>query len=138
MMVYDDIGIISKEIPPEERAERCSTKGQFTKYISPRIDWHASDYIRSLNKAPKNIEFISLDAMPNAEKRTCYVDSIQELQTILAFEQELQRLSSKEKKLLQWLLEMDCNEVAVRLGCTSSNVYKKRKVLAIKFESIKE
>ena len=76
--------------------------------------------------------------MPNAEKRTCYVDSIQELQTILAFEQELQRLSSKEKKLLQWLLEMDCNEVAVRLGCTSSNVYKKRKVLAIKFESIKE
>ena len=137
-MVHDDFRIISEQILPEERAEKCPTKGQFTKYISKRISWHASDYIRTLNKKPKNVEIVSLDAMANADNLICYVDSIQELQTVLAFEQELQRLNSKEKELLRWLLETNCNGIAVRLGCTTSNIYKKRKVLSIKLESIKE
>lgn len=137
-MVQDEFRAVSKEITQEERAERSAVKGQFTKYIGKSLDWHAGDYIDAITRKPKKFKFVSLDAMPSAEKDMLYVDSIQELQTVISIEQELQKLSDKEKKMLRWLLEMDCDEIALRLGCSTSNIYKKRKVLSIKLESLKE
>lgn len=137
-MVQDEFRAVSQEITQEERTERSAVKGQFTKYIGKSLNWHAVDYINAITRKPKKFKFVSLDAMPSAEKDMLYVDSIQELQTVISIEQELQKLSDNEKKMLRWLLEMDCDEIALRLGCSTSNIYKKRKVLSIKLEPLKE
>ena len=56
----------------------------------------------------------------------------------LALQQEVQRLSPKEKEWLLCFLKMNYKEIQKHFGCGHTNVYEKRKKLAETMKALKE
>ena len=57
--------------------------------------------------------------------------------TITRTQQELQRLKQEEKELLVYLLALDIDKIALKIDCSVSNVYRKRRRLSNKLEGLK-
>ena len=55
----------------------------------------------------------------------------------VALQQELQRLNQEEKELLVYLLALDIDKIALKIDCSVSNVYRKRRHLSNKVEGLK-
>ena len=61
-----------------------------------------------------------------------------EVEIKVALQQELQRLKQEEKELLVYLLALDIDKIALKIDCSVSNVYRKRRRLSNKLEGLKE
>ena len=55
----------------------------------------------------------------------------------VALQQELQRLNQEEKELLVYLLALDIDKIALKIDCSVSNAYRKRRHLSNKVEGLK-
>ena len=55
----------------------------------------------------------------------------------VALQQELQRLNQEEKELLVYLLALDIDKIALKIDCSVSNAYRKRRHLSNKLEGLK-
>ena len=60
-----------------------------------------------------------------------------EVEIKVALQQELQRLKQEEKELLVYLLALDIDKIALKIDCSVSNVYRKRRHLSNKLEGLK-
>ena len=56
----------------------------------------------------------------------------------MALQQEVQKLSPKEKEWLLCFLKMNYKEIQKHFGCGHTNVYEKRKKLAETMKALKE
>lgn len=81
---------------------------------------------------------ISLDDILDEPQDERATEMFRKVEIELALQQELQRLTPKEKELLVYLLAMDIDEIAMRIDRCLSSVYRRRKTLSIKLKGLKE
>ena len=66
-----------------------------------------------------------------------FMQMFREVEIEVALQQELQRLNQEEKELLVYLLALDIDKIALKIDCSVSNVYRKRRRLSNKLEGLK-
>ena len=124
-MIQHEFEELLEQFSQDELNEKSTVKGQFTSYITRRMEWHA---IRYAAKNRPNVIVISLDAEQMFRK----------VEIELALQQEVQRLSPKEKEWLLCFLKMNYKEIQKHFGCGHTYVYEKRKKLAETMKALKE
>lgn len=80
----------------------------------------------SLDQAPRHLTDIDAEQM------------FRKVEIELALQQEVQRLSPKEKEWLLCFLKMNYKEIQKHFGCGHTYVYEKRKKLAETMKALKE
>ena len=125
-MIQHEFEELLEQFSQDELNEKSTVKGQFTSYITRRMEWHA---IRYAAKNRPNVSVISLDQAPR---------HLTDIEIELALQQEVQRLSPKEKEWLLCFLKMNYKEIQKHFGCGHTNVYEKRKKLAETMKALKE
>lgn len=133
-MIQNELRALYEQMSDDEKYEVSVLKGRFTKYITRRLKWHA---IRYADQKRRHIVTISLDEIHEDPQDRQVAEMFREVEIELALQQELQRLSPEEKKLLVYLLTMDIAEIALLIDRALSNVYRKRKALSIKLKDLK-
>ena len=134
-MIQNDFEVLLKQIDPAELNEESSIKGQFTSYITRRMEWRA---IRYAAKNRPKVVVISLDQAPQHLDDQKSERMFRDVDIELTLRQEVQRLSPMEKEWLLCFLEMNYKEIQEHFGCGHSSVYERRKKLAKKLNSLKE
>ena len=134
-MIQDELRALYDQMSDEEKNENSVLKGRFTKYITRRLEWHA---IRYAARKKKSIVTISLDDILDEPQDERATEMFRKVEIELALQQELQRLTPKEKELLVYLLAMDIDEIAMRIDRCLSSVYRRRKTLSFKLKGLKE
>ena len=134
-MIQGELRALYDQMSDEEKNENSVLKGRFTKYITRRLEWHA---IRYAARKKKSIVTISLDDILDEPQDESATEMFRKVEIELALQQELQRLTPKEKELLVYLLEMDIDEIAMMIDRCLSSVYRRRKTLSIKLKGLKE
>ncbi len=134
-MIQREFEELFEQFSPDELNEESTVKGQFTSYITRRMEWHAIRY--AAKNRPKVIA-ISLDQAPQHLTDINAEQMLQKVEVELALQQEVQRLSPKEKEWLLCFLKMNYKEIQEHFGCGHTNVYEKRKKLAQKMKALKE
>ena len=127
-MIQREFEELLEQFSQDELNEKSTVKGQFTSYITRRMEWHA---IRYAAKNRPNVIVISLD------QATRHLTDIDAEQMFRKVEIE-QRLSPKEKEWLLCFLKMNYKEIQKHFGCGHTNVYEKRKKLAETMKALKE
>ena len=130
-MIQDELRALYDQMSEEEKNENSVLKGRFTKYITRRLEWHAIRY------AAHNIVTISLDDILDEPQDERAAEMFREVEIEVALQQELQRLNQEEKELLVYLLALDIDKIALKIDCSVSNVYRKRRHLSNKVEGLK-
>ena len=85
-----------------------------------------------------NVIVISLDQAPRHLTDIDAEQMFRKVEIELALQQEVQRLSPKEKEWLLCFLKMNYKEIQKHFGCGHTNVYEKRKKLAETMKALKE
>ena len=134
-MIQDELRALYDQMSDEEKNENCVLKGRFTKYITRRLEWHA---IRYAAKNRPNVIVISLDQAPRHLTDIDAEQMFRKVEIELALQQEVQRLSPKEKEWLLCFLKMNYKEIQKHFGCGHTYVYEKRKKLAETVKALKE
>ena len=132
--ICDYLGFLGVELD-EEKNENSVLKGRFTKYITRRLEWHA---IRYAAKNRPNVIVISLEQAPRHLTDIDAEQMFRKVEIELALQQEVQRLSPKEKEWLLCFLKMNYKEIQKHFGCGHTYVYEKRKKLAETMKALKE
>ena len=130
-MIQDELRALYDQMSDEEKNENSVLKGRFTKYITRRLERHAIRY------AAHNIVTISLDDILDEPQDERAAEMFREVEIEVALQQELQRLNQEEKELLVYLLALDIDKIALKIDCSVSNVYRKRRHLSNKVEGLK-
>ena len=133
-MIQDELRALYDQMSDEEKHENSVLKGRFTKYITRRLKWHA---IRYAAHKRKRIVTISLDDILDEPQDERATEMFREVEIEVALQQELQRLNQEEKELLVYLLALDIDKIALKIDCSVSNVYRKRRHLSNKVEGLK-
>ena len=131
-MIQDEHRALYDQMSDEEKNENSVLKGRFTKYITRRLEWHASRYAAHKRKS---IVTISLDDILDVPQDERAAEMLREVEIEVALQQELQRLN-QEKKLLVYLLALDIGKIALQIDCSVSNVYRKRRHISNKVEGL--
>lgn len=126
-MIQHEFEELLEQFSQDELNEKSTVKGQFTSYITRRMEWHA---IRYAAKNRPNVSVISLDQAPRHLTDIDAEQMFRKVEIELALQQEVQRLSPKEKEWLLCFLKMNYKEIQKHFGCGHTNVYEKRKKLA--------
>ena len=134
-MIQDELRALYDQMSDEEKNENSVLKGRFTKYITRRLEWHA---IRYAAKNRPNVIVISLDQAPRHLTDIDVEQMFRKVEIELALQQEVQRLSPKEKEWLLCFLKMNYKEIQKHFGCGHTYVYEKRKKLAETVKALKE
>ena len=134
-MIRDELRALYDQMSDEEKNENSVLKGRFTKYITRRLEWHA---IRYAAKNRPNVIVISLDQAPRHLTDFDAEQMFRKVEIELALQQEVQRLSPKEKEWLLCFLKMNYKEIQKHFGCGHTYVYEKRKKLAETMKALKE
>ena len=134
-MIQDELRALYDQMSDEEKNENSVLKGRFTKYITRRLEWHA---IRYAAKNRPNVIVISLDQAPRHLTDIDAEQMFRKVEIELALQQEVQRLSPKEKEWLLCFLKMNYKEIQKHFGCGHTYVYEKRKKLAETVKALKE
>ena len=134
-MIQDELRALYDQMSDEEKNENSVLKGRFTKYITRRLEWHA---IRYAAKNRPNVIVISLDQAPRHLTDIDAEQMFRKVEIELALQQEVQRLSPKEKEWLLCFLKMNYKEIQKHFGCGHTYVYEKRKKLAETMKALKE
>ena len=96
-------------------------------------------YYRFRNStARNNVIVISLDQAPRHLTDIDAEQMFRKVEIELALQQEVQRLSPKEKEWLLCFLKMNYKEIQKHFGCGHTYVYEKRKKLAETMKALKE
>ena len=135
IMIQDELRALYDQMSDEEKNENSVLKGRFTKYITRRLEWHA---IRYAAKNRPNVIVISLDQAPRHLTDIDAEQMFRKVEIELALQQEVQRLSPKEKEWLLCFLKMNYKEIQKHFGCGHTYVYEKRKKLAETMKALKE
>ena len=134
-MIQDELRALYDQMSDEEKNENSVLKGRFTKYITRRLEWHA---IRYAAKNRPNVIVISLEQAPRHLTDIDAEQMFRKVEIELALQQEVQRLSPKEKEWLLCFLKMNYKEIQKHFGCGHTYVYEKRKKLAETMKALKE
>ena len=133
-MIQHEFEELLEQFSQDELNEKSTVKGQFTSYITRRMEWHA---IRYAAHKRKSIVTISLDNILDEPQDERAAEMFREVEIKVALQQELQRLKQEEKELLVYLLALDIGKIALQIDCSVSNVYRKRRHLSNKLEGLK-
>ena len=133
-MIQREFEELLEQFSQDELNEKSTVKGQFTSYITRRMEWHA---IRYAAHKSKSIVTISLDNILDEPQDERATEMFREVEIEVALQQELQRLKQEEKELLVYLLALDIGKIALQIDCSVSNVYRKRRHLSNKLEGLK-
>ena len=133
-MIQHEFEELLEQFSQDELNEKSTVKGQFTSYITRRMEWHA---IRYAAHKSKSIVTISLDNILDEPQDERATEMFREVEIEVALQQELQRLKQEEKELLVYLLALDIGKIALQIDCSVSNVYRKRRHLSNKLEGLK-
>ena len=133
-MIQHEFEELLEQFSQDELNEKSTVKGQFTSYITRRMEWHA---IRYAAHKRKRIVTISLDDILDEPQDERAAEMFREVEIEVALQQELQRLNQEEKELLVYLLALDIDKIALKIDCSVSNVYRKRRHLSNKVEGLK-
>ena len=133
-MIQDELRALYDQMSDEEKNENSVLKGRFTKYITRRLERHA---IRYAAHKRKRIVTISLDDILDEPQDERAAEMFRKVEIEVALQQELQRLNQEEKELLVYLLALDIDKIALKIDCSVSNVYRKRRHLSNKVEGLK-
>ena len=134
-MIQHEFEELLEQFSQDELNEKSTVKGQFISYITRRMEWHA---IRYAAKNRPNVSVISLDQAPRHLTDIDAEQMFRKVEIELALQQEVQRLSPKEKEWLLCFLKMNYKEIQKHFGCGHTNVYEKRKKLAETMKALKE
>lgn len=134
-MIQHEFEELLEQFSQDELNEKSTVKGQFTSYITRRMEWHA---IRYAAKNRPNVIVISLDQAPRHLTDIDAEQMFRKVEIELALQQEVQRLSPKEKEWLLCFLKMNYKEIQKHFGCGHTYVYEKRKKLAETIKALKE
>ena len=104
-MIQHEFEELLEQFSQDELNEKSTVKGQFTSYITRRMEWHA---IRYAAKNRPNVIVISLEQAPRHLTDIDAEQMFRKVEIELALQQEVQRLSPKEK---EWLLCFLKNEL---------------------------
>ena len=115
-MIQHEFEELLEQFSQDELNEKSTVKGQFTSYITRRMEWHA---IRYAAKNRPNVIVISLDQAPRHLTDIDAEQMFRKVEIELALQQEVQRLSPKEKEWLLCFLKMNYKEnpIATTLAC---------------------
>ena len=102
-MIQHEFEELLEQFSQDELNEKSTVKGQFTSYITRRMEWHA---IRYAAKNRPNVSVISLDQAPRHLTDIDAEQMFRKVEIELALQQEVQRLSPKEKEWLLCFLKM--------------------------------
>ena len=130
-MIQDELRALYDQMSDEEKNENSVLKGRFTKYITRRLEWHA---IRYAAHKRKSIVTISLDNILDEPQDERAAEMFRKVEIEVALQQ---RLKQEEKELLVYLLALDIDKIALKIDCSVSNVYRKRRRLSNKLEGLK-
>lgn len=134
-MIQHEFEELLEQFSQDELNEKSTVKGQFTSYITRRMEWHA---IRYAAKNRPNVSVISLDQAPRHLTDIDAEQMFRKVEIELALQQKVQRISPKEKEWLLCFLKMNYKEIQKHFGCGHTNVYEKRKKLAETMKALKE
>lgn len=113
-MIQHEFEELLEQFSQDELNEKSTVKGQFTSYITRRMEWHA---IRYAAKNRPNVIVISLDQAPRHLTDIDAEQMFRKVEIELALQQEVQRLSPKEKEWLLCFLKMNYKEIQKHFGC---------------------
>lgn len=102
-MIQHEFEELLEQFSQDELNEKSTVKGQFTSYITRRMEWHA---IRYAAKNRPNVIVISLEQAPRHLTDIDAEQMFRKVEIELALQQEVQRLSPKEKEWLLCFLKM--------------------------------
>lgn len=92
-MIQHEFEELLEQFSQDELNEKSTVKGQFTSYITRRMEWHA---IRYAAKNRPNVIVISLDQAPRHLTDIDDEQMFRKVEIELALQQEVQRLSPKK------------------------------------------
>lgn len=133
-MLLKDLETLSRLISVDTQNQHSPLRGRFTAYIIRRMRWHAYRYYE---KNREKVIVIPLEDIKDKLPDIQEANRQRSMELLIAFQQELPHLSEAERKTALRLLKMTCNEIAHRANSTNSNVYKTRRRIASKMDSLK-
>ena len=92
-MIQHEFEELLEQFSQDELNEKSTMKGQFTSYITRRMEWHA---IRYAAHKRKSIVTISLDDILDEPQDERAAEMFREVEIEVALQKELQRLNQEE------------------------------------------
>lgn len=136
-----DANIQREHISPMEKARALKMKNDAIKRSIGRPSQKCCQ-VDNISGKGRTSDSIAADAGDSVKQVYRYIRlnelMFRKVEIELALQQEVQRLSPKEKEWLLCFLKMNYKEIQKHFGCGHTNVYEKRKKLAETMKALKE
>ena len=133
-MIQHEFEELLEQFSQDELNEKSTVKGQFTSYITRRMEWHA---IRYAAKNRPNVIVISLDQAPRHLTDIDAEQMFRRLRLNWLFNRKYRGFHQR-KGVAFVLSENELQEIQKHFGCGHTYVYEKRKKLAETMKALKE